>query len=273
MILQKACKVFPNFADMENEMEWFEKAFGAAMASEVLPMDDMMRYVNMARGKRLRPRLVFLSARLFGEANDVTLRTALFVELFHNATLIHDDVVDDSDMRRGQASVKAKWNNQAAVLAGDFLLSKALIQLSHPLEQPILKEMLLTAIAMTEGELVQVVDPLKEAKVSEYLEMIERKTARLIRSCCVGGALSVHASEEAINKIGAFGLHLGLVFQMRDDILDDDMPEITPLAKQLLPEYLDKTLQDLDALAPYIQDTDVLDSLRELTVFCAERDH
>lgn len=258
---------------MENEMEQFEKAFGAAMASEVVPMDDMMRYVNLARGKRLRPRLVFLSARLFGGTNDVTLRTALFVELFHNATLIHDDVVDDSDMRRGQPSVKAKWNNPAAVLAGDFLLSKALTQLSHPSDQPILKEMLQTAIAITEGELVQVLSPLREAKVSEYLEMIERKTARLIRSCCVGGALSVQASEEAINKIGAFGLNLGLVFQMRDDILDDDVPEITPLAKQLLPDYLDKTLKDLEALTPYIHDKEALAALRELTVFCAERDH
>ncbi len=254
-------------------MERFEKAFEAAMASEVVPMDDMMRYVNGTRGKRLRPRLTFLSAKLFGETNDVTLRTALFVELFHNATLIHDDVVDDSDMRRGQPSVKAKWNNQAAVLAGDFLLSKALIHLSHPLDQPILKEMLQTAIAMTEGELVQVVAPLREAKVSEYLEIIERKTARLIRSCCVGGALSVHASEAAVNKIGDFGLHLGLVFQMRDDILDDDMPEITPLAKQLLPDYLDKTLKDLEALTPYIYDKEALAALHELTVFCAVRDH
>ena len=103
--------------------------------------------------------------------------------------------------------------------------------------------------------------------------MIERKTAQLIRSCCVGGALSVQASEEAINKIGAFGLNLGLVFQMRDDILDDDVPEITPLAKQLLPDYLDKTLKDLEALTPYIQDEEALAALRELTVFCAERDH
>lgn len=249
-------------------MERFEKAFAAAMASDVAPMDDVMRYLSAVHGKRLRPRLVLLSARLFDEVNDITRRTALFVELFHTATLIHDDVVDGSNLRRGQASVNAKWDSKAAVLAGDYLLAKALAQLSEPSDHPILKEMLAVAMAMSEGELLQ-----SAALDIHYLDIIERKTARLIRACCVGGALSVHAPLEAINRIGDFGLNLGLVFQVRDDILDDDSPKTTALAKQLLPEYLDKTLEALEALTPYVKDRNAQSALRELTVFCAERNH
>ena len=254
---------------MEKEMERFEKAFSEVMASEVTPMDDMMRYVSAVRGKRLRPRLVFLSARLFGEVNGTTRRTALFVELFHTATLIHDDVVDGSDTRRGQASLNARFDSRSAVLAGDYLLAKALSQLSEPSDHPILKEMLAVAMSMSEGELLQSASPSGDASSVTYMEVIERKTARLIRACCVGGALSVHASSDALNTLGEFGLNLGLVFQMRDDILDN---ENTLLAQQLLPEYLEKALNALDALTPFIKDKDAQHALRELTLFCAERE-
>ena len=267
---------------MENELERFEQAFKSVLTSDVVPMDAMMHYVTSVQGKRLRPRLVFLSAQLFGAINDITRRTALFVEMLHTATLIHDDVVDGSDTRRGQASVNARWDSKAAVLAGDYLLAKALTQLSEPSDHPILKEMLNVAMVMSEGELLQ--NKRWEAEVSNqkntdafpttdlYLSIIERKTARLLRACCVGGALSVHASSEVINKIGDFGLNLGLVFQMRDDILDDDDPMTTAMAKQLLPGYLDKAIKALDALTPYVGDKDVQNTLRELTVFCAERE-
>lgn len=258
---------FPIFAAMEKELERFEKAFAAVMASDVAPMDDMMRYVSSVPGKRLRPRLVFLSAKLFGEVNDVTRRTALFVEMFHTATLIHDDVVDGSDIRRGQASLNAYAGNRSAVLAGDYLLAKALSQLSEPSDHPILMEMLRTAMVMSEGELLQAA-----SHRGDYLNVIERKTARLLRACCVGGALSVHAPSEAIDKIGDFGLNLGLVFQMRDDILDNDDPTAAAMARQLLPEYLDKALKALDTLTPFIKDKDAQNALRELTVFCAERE-
>ena len=252
---------------MEKELERFEKAFAAVMASDVVPMDDMMRYVSKVHGKRLRPRLVFLSAKLFGEVNDVTRRTALFVEMLHTATLIHDDVVDGSDTRRGQASLNAHTDNRSAVLAGDYLLAKAISQLSEPSDHPVLMEMLRTAMAMSEGELLQA-----SSHRGDYLNVIERKTARLIRACCVGGALSVHAPSEVIDKIGDFGLNLGLVFQMRDDILDNDDPTTSVLARQLLPEYLDKALNALDALTPFIKDKDAQNALRELTVYCAERE-
>ncbi|MCR4849141.1 MAG: polyprenyl synthetase family protein [Bacteroidales bacterium] len=259
---------------MENELERFEKAFWAVLSSEVLPMDGMMRYVSSVPGKRLRPRLVFLSAKLFGEVNDVTRRTALFVEMFHTATLIHDDVVDGSDTRRGQASLNAHLDNKSAVLAGDYLLAKALAQLSHPEDHQILQEMLKVAMAMSEGELIQS-GKLKVESGKVYLDIITRKTARLIQACCVCGAMSVTSNLQPLTShlISDFGLNLGLVFQMRDDILDNDDPATTVMAQRLLPEYLDKALKNLDALTPYIIDKDAWASLRELTVFCAERNH
>lgn len=257
---------------MEQEMERFERAFEAVMGSEVLLMDAVVRHASSVHGKRLRPRLVFLSAQLFGTVNETTRRTALFVEMLHTATLIHDDVVDASEERRGQASVNAQWNNKVAVLAGDYLLSKAMLQLSNPSDHLILTEMLTTAMAMGEGELLQS-EALKDKREALYLEIIERKTARLLRACCVAGALSVQAPSEAINKIRDFGLNLGLVFQMRDDILDHDDPAVTIMAQRLLPEYLEKALNALDTLTPFVKDREVQTTLHELAAFCAERDH
>ena len=187
--------------------------------------------------------------------------------MFHTATLIHDDVVDGSDTRRGQASLNAHADSRSAVLAGDYLLAKALAQLSHPEDHQILQEMLKTAMLMSEGELLQ------SQGQNSYLEIIERKTARLIQACCVCGAMSVTSNLAPLTShlISDFGLNLGLVFQMRDDILDDDDPAFTAMAKKLLPEYLDKALKALDALTPYIINKDAQSVLRELTVFCAER--
>lgn len=251
-------------------MEVFERRFAEMMTSAALPMDDILRYVAEGKGKRLRPTLVFQCAGLLGEVNEATFRTALFVEMVHTATLIHDDVVDGSGLRRGRASVNAKWGNVSAVLAGDHLLSKAILLLADPSDNLILKEMLGTTMAMSEGELLQL--RVESEAASAYLDIITRKTALLFRSCCVGGALSVGASQEVVDKVGEFGLNFGLVFQMRDDILDNDHPETTALAEQLIPEYLDKALKALDALAPYAKDLDTLSALRSLTVFSATRE-
>ena len=258
--------------------------FKEAMSSEVVPMDEIMAYVASAKGKRLRPTLVFLSAKLFGEINETTRRTALFAEMLHTATLIHDDVVDGSNVRRGQDSVNAHWDNKTAVLAGDYLLAKAMKLLSDPADHLILKEMLGAVLAMSEGEMLQNAEfgirnseyGCQKNNSEFYLNVIERKTARLIRACCVGGALSVIPTNFPLSTFhfplfSDFGLSLGMVFQMRDDILDADNPEITALAEQLLPEYLDKTLKALDALKPHIINQEALASLRELTMFCATR--
>lgn len=269
-------KYFHIFAAMKKEMDNFEISFREAMSSEVVPMDGIMAYVASVKGKRLRPTLVFLSARLFGEVNESTRRTALFVEMLHTATLIHDDVVDGSDIRRGQASVNVRWNNKSAVLAGDYLLSKAMMQLNDPSDSLILREMLNVAMAMSEGEMMQS-EEVRGGHEETYLDIITRKTASLIRSCCVCGALSVLSEKtedrrQKLELMGDFGLNLGMVFQMRDDILDADDVENIAFAKKLLPKYLDKTLMALDSLAPYIINQEALALLKELTMFCATRE-
>lgn len=238
------------------ELQQFEAFFGQTLKAETDPMNSIMRYVLDSRGKRLRPILVLFSAKLFGEINEQTLRAATLVEMIHSATLIHDDVVDDDDQRRGHASVKAQFGNLSAVLAGDYLLAKAMLLIAN--DTDILNEMLQTTAAMSEGELMQ----LSESK--DYLEIITRKTALLMRSCCVIGAMSVGAAEEQIQRISDFGLHFGQLFQMRDDILDGENIEI---ANELLPNHLNKTIKTLE----YFPKTEILDALRDLIVFCAER--
>ena len=251
-----------------NELAQFEAFFEKTLHAQTEPMDNIMQYVHDTQGKRLRPILVLLSAKLFGEINEQTLRSATFVEMVHSATLIHDDVVDDANSRRKKASVKAQFGNLSAVLAGDYLLAQAMLLLSHPDDYAILQEMLRTTAAMSEGELMQnnsVVRPFDRLRDLNYLDIITRKTAMLMRSCCVAGALSVKATPKQVQHIADFGLLFGQLFQMRDDILDG---ENTEQAQALLPVYYEKTLQTLDSFAP----SEITESLRELTVFCAERE-
>ena len=250
-----------------SELAQFEVFFEQTMKAETEPMDDIMHYVQESRGKRLRPILVLLSAKLFGEVNERTLRAATFVEMMHSATLIHDDVVDDADERRGKASVKAQFGNHSAVLAGDYLLAKAMLLLSQPDEYNILQEMLRTAAAMSEGELMQgasVVRP-NGRTTDAYLDIIIRKTATLLRACCVVGAFSVNATHEQVQQMADFGLNFGILFQLRDDMLDGENVE---QAKALLPVYYEKTMKALEGFPP----SETTEALRDLTVFCAERE-
>ena len=250
---------------LQAELAQFEAFFEQTLKADTEPMNAIMQYVGETKGKRLRPILVLLSAKLFGEVNEKTLRAATFVEMVHTATLIHDDVVDNDDLRRGRASVKARWDNASAVLAGDYLLAKALLLIAN--DADLMNEMLRTTLAMSEGELMQsiVADcvPLSE-KTTKYLDIITRKTAMLMRSCCTAGAMSVNATPEQIQHISDFGLHFGLLFQLRDDFLDGENADI---AIHLLPSYLDRTLKALEVLPP----SEALDSLKALAVCCAER--
>ena len=266
------------------DLERFEVFFTKTLKADTEPMDSIMRYVCATKGKHLRPILVLFGARLFGEVNERTLRAATFVEMMHSATLIHDDVVDDADERRGKASVKAQFGNLSAVLAGDYLLAKAMLLLSHPDEYNILQEMLRTATAMSEGELMQNVSrslslskgrdkkvesyidrPFDELRDLNYLEIITRKTATLLRACCVIGAFSVNATHEQVHMMADFGLNFGILFQLRDDILDGENVE---LAQALLPVYYEKALQAIEGFPP----SEITEALRDLTVFCAERE-
>ena len=263
------------------ELAQFEAFFEQTMKAETEPMNSIMHYVLDSRGKRMRPILVLLSAKLFGEVNEQTLRAATFVEMVHSATLIHDDVVDNADSRREKASVKAHFGNLSAVLAGDYLLAKAMLLLAQPNDYAILQEMLHTAAAMSEGELMQGSVGLSyhgsrndnhnesgchdvTALQDQYLDIITRKTALLMRSCCVSGALSVNATPEQVKQLANFGLNFGILFQLRDDILDG---ENTAKAQTLLPEYLQKTLDSLKVFP----NSEALEVLQDLTVFCAER--
>jgi octaprenyl-diphosphate synthase len=255
----------------------FEAFFAETLKADTEPMDSIMHYVLDTQGKRLRPILVLLSAKLFGKLNEQTLRAATFVEMLHSATIIHDDVVDDANQRRGKSSVKAQFGNLSAVLAGDYLLAKAMLLLSKPDDHAILQEMLSTTAAMSEGELMQnvsvrslslrslsIVEASKSRPNNSYLDIITRKTALLMRSCCAAGALSVNATPEQVKQIADFGLNFGILFQLRDDILDG---ENTAKAQTLLPEYLQKTLDSLKVFPA----SETLEALRDLTVFCAER--
>ena len=255
------------------ELAQFETFFEQTLHADTEPMNSIMRYVQESRGKRLRPLLVLLSAKLFDNVNERTLRAATFVEMVHSATLIHDDVVDDADQRRDKASVKAQFGNLSAVLSGDYLLAKAMLLIAN--DTDILNEMLCTTAAMSEGELMQDAsvrslspEPVEGSKgrpKDAYLEIITRKTAMLMRSCCVSGALSVVATPEQIQHISDFGLNFGILFQLRDDLLDK---ENTEQAQALLPEYLEKTMESLERFPA----SETLEALRELTVFCAERE-
>ena len=263
------------------ELAQFEAFFEKTLHAETEPMDSIMQYVLYSRGKRMRPILVLLSAKLFGEVNEQTLRAATFVEMVHSATLIHDDVVDDSNLRRNHASVKAKFGNLSAVLAGDYLLAKAMLLLAQPDDYAILREMLRTTAAMSEGELMQgarslslsngrdkkvessIGRPFDELRDLTYLDIITRKTAMLMRSCCVAGALSVDATPEQVQQIADFGLNFGILFQLRDDLLDEENIE---QAKALLPIYYEKALKALEGFTP----SEISAALRDLTVFCAE---
>ena len=271
--------VSPIAADLAQFKVFFEQT----MKADTQPMDDIMRYVQESQGKRLRPILVLFSARLFGAIGEQTLRAATFVEMVHSATLVHDDVVDDSDQRRGRASIKAHFGNLSAVLAGDYLLAKAMLLLSNPKDIDILNEMLRTTAAMSEGELMQDTrslslskgrgkkvesspgQPFDELRDLNYLEIITRKTATLLRSCCVAGALSVKASPKQVQQIADFGINFGILFQLRDDMLDGENVE---QAQALLPVYYEKTIKALEGFAP----SEITAALRDLTVFCAERE-
>lgn len=264
------------------ELAQFEAFFEQTMKAETEPMNSIMQYVLDSRGKRLRPILVLLSARLLGEINEQTLRAATFVEMVHSATLIHDDVVDNANQRRGKASVKAEFGNLSAVLAGDYLLAKAMLLLSHPIDHAILREMLNTTAAMSEGELIQgsvglsyhgsrsdanpqTRLPQCDSPTAQYLDIITRKTALLMRSCCVAGALSVNASPEQVQQIADFGLNFGILFQLRDDLIDGENMEH---ARTLLPTYYNKALKALEGFPP----SEIAAALHNLTVFCAERE-
>lgn len=203
------------------QMDAFEPKFKEFMSSNVALLDRITYYIIKRKGKQLRPMLVFLSAKLHGEINESTYRGAALVELTHTATLVHDDVVDDADKRRGFFSINALWKNKIAVLVGDYFLSKVLLIAVDHEEFDLLKIVSTAVREMSEGELLQI-EKARRLDITEdiYFEIIRQKTASLLASCCGVGASSVGASAEVVADMRKFGELLGIAFQIKDDLFD-----------------------------------------------------
>ena len=203
------------------EMELFEQKFKQSMKSTVPLLDKITHYIIKRKGKQLRPMFVFLCAKLCGEISESSYRAASLIELLHTATLVHDDVVDDSNLRRGFFSVNALWKNKIAVLVGDYLLSRGLLLSVENNEHQLLKIVSTAVKEMSEGELLQI-EKARRLDISEevYFDIIRQKTASLIASCCAAGAVSVKADDETIEKMRLFGELTGIAFQLKDDLFD-----------------------------------------------------
>lgn len=206
---------------VSNELQRFEAFYKDALHSDNFLLDKIGRYTLKHKGKQLRPLFVFLSAKCFGEVNESTFRAATFIELLHSATLIHDDVVDDAAERRGFASINAMYKNKIAVLAGDYLLSKGMMIALENRDYQMLDMISETVRNMSEGEIFQL-EKAKKFDISEevYYQIIEKKTAALIASCCAIGAVSAGATPEQVELMRQFGIYAGTAFQIRDDIFD-----------------------------------------------------
>ncbi|MCS6795050.1 MAG: polyprenyl synthetase family protein [Raineya sp.] len=214
-------------APIQNEMMLFEQKFRSFMQSKVFLLDAITHYIVKRKGKQLRPMFVFLIAGACGGISEKTYRGASLIELLHTATLVHDDVVDDSMYRRGFFSINALWKKKIAVLVGDYLLSRGLL-LSVDNQDFDLLQIVSTAVReMSEGELLQIAKARKLDITEEvYFEVIRQKTASLIASCCAVGACSAGASVEIQEKARLFGEKVGIAFQIKDDLFDYGDAEI-----------------------------------------------
>ncbi|MEO1257703.1 MAG: polyprenyl synthetase family protein [Bacteroidota bacterium] len=203
------------------ELDDFEAHFRKAMASHVPLVDRIMYYIVKRKGKQVRPMFVFLSAKLCGEVSEATFIGASLVELLHTASLVHDDVVDDSYERRGFFSINALWKNKVAVLVGDYLLAQGLLLALKNKEFRQLEILSEAVKAMSEGELLQLEKARRlDIKESIYYDVIRQKTASLIAASCSAGAASVTKDESVIERMRLFGEHIGIAFQIKDDLFD-----------------------------------------------------
>ena len=206
-----------------HEMELFESKFREAMITNVPLLNRITQYIVRRKGKQMRPMFVFLVAKMVsdGKFEERTYRGASIIELIHTATLVHDDVVDDSNRRRGFFSINALWKNKIAVLVGDYLLSKGLLLSIDNDDFDILKLISVAVREMSEGELLQI-EKARKLDITEavYFEIIRKKTATLIAACCGIGAASVSSSAEEIERMRLFGELIGITFQIKDDLFD-----------------------------------------------------
>lgn len=206
---------------IESHLKEFNKYFKDTMRSNVALLDLIIKYMTRKRGKQVRPAMVFLSADLCGSINNRTYIGASMIELLHTATLVHDDVVDNSDKRRGLATINAEWNNKIAVLIGDFLLAKGLLAATGTNEFNFLHETSTAVKRMSEGELLQIQKSNEvDLEESTYFKIISDKTASLLSAACTIGAISATDDKDKHQTMREFGEKIGIAFQIRDDIFD-----------------------------------------------------
>jgi octaprenyl-diphosphate synthase len=208
-------------APIAKEMDEFESYFKKSMRSNVPLLDIITNYIIRRKGKQMRPIFVFLSAKLVGSITKSTFNAAGLIELLHTATLVHDDVVDESYERRGFFSINALWKNKISVLVGDYLLSRGMLLAINNDEFPVLKIVSEAVKEMAEGELLQI-EKSRGLNTSEniYFDIIRKKTAVLLASCTAAGAKSTGASDEKVELMRQFGENIGIAFQIKDDLFD-----------------------------------------------------
>lgn len=203
------------------EMKLFEKKFYESMLSRVMLLDKITRFIVTTKGKQMRPMFVFLCSKLVGEVSEKTYRGASMIELIHTASLVHDDVVDESLKRRNFFSINALWKNKIAVLVGDFMFSKSVLLATDHNDFDLLSVISKTIKQISEGELLQL-EKARKLDITEeiYYEIIRQKTATLIAACCEIGALSAGSTQEIAQKMQDFGIYTGMAFQIKDDLFD-----------------------------------------------------
>lgn len=204
-----------------DELNHFIELFNTSLEHQDGLLSQVLMFIKQRSGKRMRPMLMLLIAKAFGRVSEVTQHAAIGLELLHTASLVHDDVVDESGERRGQASVNAFYDNKVAVLVGDYILSTALLHVSYTSSDRIVSGLAELGRTLSDGEILQL-ENISNQTISEeaYYEVIKRKTAALFEACTEIGALSVGASKDDVEQARLFGLHLGMAFQIRDDIFD-----------------------------------------------------
>lgn len=206
---------------IQSEFRQYEEAFAQSLQSDSALLRQVLDYIHSKRGKQLRPILVLLSAALCRGVTEKTIQTAVALELMHTASLIHDDVVDDSPMRRGGEAVHALWNNKIAVLVGDYILTRVMAILAELRNVSILNIVSDMGASLTSGELLQLHSG-QSMWISEkqYYQVIEQKTACLFAACSEAGAASTGGTQRQMTAMKQFGIHLGMCFQLKDDVLD-----------------------------------------------------
>jgi octaprenyl-diphosphate synthase len=206
---------------IEHDLNEFIALFEQSLTHQDGMLSSALSHIRKRGGKRMRPILMLLMAKNYGAVSNVTQHSAVGLELLHTASLVHDDVVDESGERRGQASVNATYNNKVAVLVGDYILSTALLHVSFTGHQRIVQELSELGRTLAAGEILQLSN-IQNQDLSEevYYQVIQQKTAALFQSCAAIGALSAGATDEQVQKAGEFGKNLGIMFQIRDDIFD-----------------------------------------------------